>query len=186
MKTLQNRRRRPGTTNTPLLVLVLLAVILGVSGSRLVVTQAQDKNPLAIDFQAVDLDGQPFSGLDLKGKIVLLDFWAVWCTPCIAAIPKLNRLDQDIAGEDFQIVSIASYSGTGDDVKQFLREHPAEYTMVIGDEDLVYRYGVIGYPTYFLLDPDGNIHKKLVGDLPEFEERIKKEVGVLKDKFQLH
>ncbi len=138
---------------------------------------------LAIDFKAVDLEGRPFNGLDLKGKIVLLDFWAVWCTPCIDAIPELNQLTNDLAGDDFQIVSIASYSGTRDEVKRFLEDHPAEYTNVVGDEDLVYRYSVIGYPTYFLIDPRGNIHQKYVGALPGLMERIKSDVERLKEQF---
>ena len=143
----------------------------------------QKREPLAIDFEALDLEGHPFSGLDLKGRVVLLNFWAVWCPPCLEAIPKLNKLTRDLVGDHFQIVGIASYSGTGDDVKQFLEDHPAEYTMVVGDEDLIYRYGVIGYPTYFLIDPDGNIHQKYVGALPGLSERITAEVESLKAKF---
>ena len=148
-----------------------------------IAAEGQNGEPSAIDFQAADLDGGSFDGLDLKGNIVLLDFWAVWCKPCLDAFPKLYELKADLADEDFQIVSIASYSGTAGDVKQFLQEYPTNYITVVGDEDLVYRYGVIGYPTYFLIDPLGDIYQKYVGDLPGLTDRIKSDVEGLEEKF---
>lgn len=165
------------------IVTPLVCVFLQLATPCAIAAEGQSREQLAIDFEAVDLEGQPFNGLDLKGDIVLLDFWAVWCRPCLEAIPKLNELTTDLAGEDFQIVSIASYSGTGDDVKQFLEEYPTNYITVVGDEDLIYRYGVIGYPTYFLIDPAGNIHQKYVGNLPGLMERIKSGVEGIEEKF---
>ena len=175
-------RQRAGRRCGAVASLVVLSLLTAPSG----MLAEEQGEPLAVDFKAMDLEGRPFNGLDLKGKIVLLDFWAVWCAPCVEAIPKLNKLKRELADDDFQIVSIASYSGTGGDVKEFLEDHPAEYTMVVGDEDLIYRYGVIGYPTYFLIDPVGNIHQKYVGALPGLAERIKSDVEGLKTKFGMH
>ena len=167
------------------IVTFLYFILLQLAIPLAIAAEGQKGEQQAIDFEAVDLEGRAVNGLDLKEKIVLMDFWAVWCVPCLDAIPELNQLMSEFDGEEFQIVGIASYSGTGDDVKQFLEDHPADYTMVVGDEDLVHRYGVIGYPTYFLIDPDGNIQEKYVGALPGLMERIRSDVEVVKDKFDI-
>lgn len=135
--------------------------------------------PTAIDFAATDLDGDPFSGASLRGKVVLLDFWAVWCAPCITAIPKLNHLQEELDDYDFEVVGLAVYSGTVEDVRQFAAENGMRYRVVVGDDELPYRYGVIGYPSYFLIDRQGNQVRKLVGALPDLEEEIIAEVKAL-------
>lgn len=146
---------------------------------------AATAEPLAIDFDAVDLEGQPFHGIDLKGRIVLLDFWAVWCRPCLEAFPKLTKLAHDLEHEPFDLMGVALYSGDHDDVREFLTEYDADYPMVVGEDDLAFRYGVIGYPTYFLIDPEGGIFKKYVGALPGLEDRVKADVLQLKKEYGL-
>ena len=141
--------------------------------------------PLAIDFAAVDLEGRPFHGIDLKGRIVLLDFWAVWCPPCLDAFSKLTELARELEGEPFELVGIALYSGDYKAVGEFLEAYEAGYLNVVGEEDLAFRYGVIGYPTYLLIDPQGAVFKRYVGALPGLEERVKADVQELKDKYGL-
>ncbi len=141
--------------------------------------------PLAIDFEAVDLEGQPFHGIGLKGRIVLLDFWAVWCGPCLDAFPKLTELARDLEDEPFELVGIALYSGDYELVREFLEAYEADYPNVVGEDDLAFRYGVIGYPTYLLIDPGGGVVKRYVGALPGLEERVKADVLQLKEKHGL-
>ena len=141
--------------------------------------------PLAIDFAAIGLDGRPFHGIDLKGRIVLLDFWAVWCPPCLDAFPKLTELARELEGEPFELVGIALYSGDYENVDEFLEAYEAGYLNVVGEEDLAFRYGVIGYPTYLLIDPQGAVFKRYVGALPGLEERVKADVLQLKQEFGL-
>ena len=105
---------------------------------------AADNEGPAIDFEATDLQGRPFHALSLKGDIILLDFWAVWCAPCVAAFPKLKKLQEDFRDDDFRVLAIAVYSGTALDVREFLEPHELNYATVLGDEDLVVRFGVIG------------------------------------------
>ena len=140
---------------------------------------AFDPEPLPTDFTGVDLDGKPFLGSELRGKVVLLDFWAVWCAPCIDAVPKLNRLREDLADEDFEVIGYAVFSGPGEDVKAFAAEHGIEYRVVVGDNDLTFDYGVIGYPTYLLIDQQGRQVRKYVGALPGLEERVMADVRAL-------
>ncbi len=136
----------------------------------------------AIDFKATDLKGNPFYGRSLEGKIVLLDFWAVWCPPCLKAIPVLGKLHRDFGGEDFHVLGMAVYSGTGEDVSSFIQEHDIEYPMVVGDDDIVEDFGVIGYPTYFVIDPGGNVYKKYVGELEDLYGRVAKDIAILKER----
>ena len=75
------------------------------------------------------------------------------------------------------------YSGSRHEVKEFIQSYTVEYTVVVAEDDIVYRFGVIGYPTYFLIDPEGNIVRKYVGDPPGLTERIKSDVAELKRKF---
>ena len=137
-----------------------------------------EKARLAIDFQAVDLQNRPFSGLSLKGKTVLLDFWAVWCKPCIAAFPTLKKLNRDFEDKNFEVVGVAVYSGGPQEVAKFIAPHDLDYTVVVGSEDLVFQFGVIGYPTYLLVGPDGKIYKKYVGEAKNLYSEVKE--GILK------
>ena len=138
-----------------------------------------DSVRFAIDFDAVDLQGKPFKGLSLKGKIVFLDFWAVWCGPCIEAFPKMKKLNSDFKANEFEVVGVAVYSGTVEDVKQVVEKYELDYRIVVGDEDLVERFGVIGVPTYVLIGPGGHIYKKYVGAVKGFHEELEEDISKL-------
>lgn len=134
---------------------------------------------LAIDFEATTLEGRVFDGSQLKGHVVLLDFWAVWCPPCITAMPTLSRLDGDLGERGFDVVGIAVYSGEPKDVAQFIEDKETTYTVVVGDEDLTERFEVIGFPTYFLLDVDGSIYKMYVGEMKNMKEELEQDIETL-------
>lgn len=138
-----------------------------------------EPTPLPADFTGNDLQGAPFAGSQLRGKVVLLDFWAVWCAPCIDAVPKLNRLQAELGGDDFEVIGYAVHSGSAQDVEAFALEHGIEYRVVIGDNDLSYEFGVIGYPSYFLIDREGRQVRKYVGALPGLEDRVIADVHAL-------
>ena len=156
--------------------------LLLVVGSRVerVSPPPSNKVEAAIDFEATDLGGGRFQGSSLKGTIVLLDFWAVWCPPCLKAMPILGKLQQDFEDEGFQVLGIAVYSGTPEDVSEFIQEHPVDYPIVVGDDDLIERFAIIGYPTYFLIDPEGHIYKKYVGERKDLYERVAEDIEALK------
>ena len=78
----------------------------------------------------------------------------------------------------FEVVGIASYSGTRDDVRQFVARHKPLYPIVMGDEDLVERFGVIGYPTYFLIDRQGKIVETYVGEIESVLEEVISKIRV--------
>ncbi len=138
------------------------------------------ENGKDLDFKATRLDGSPFDARGLKGKIVLLDFWAVWCPPCITAFPKLNRMQRDFKKENFEVLGIAVHSGTRQDVATFVHKYELDYLIVVADEDLVARFGVIGFPTYFLMNQHGIVYKQYVGDSPDLYVEIARDISNLR------
>ena len=160
-----------------LLPLTLL-MVLGVGTGRL---PAADLHSLVLDFEATDLEGQPFQGLSLKGKPLLLDFWAVWCIPCLAAMPTLNRLSHDLE-EGLEVVGVAVYSGDREKVGKFLKEREIDYTIVVGSESILEKLGVIGFPTYFLVDSEGLLYKSYIGEVEDFYQTVINDLAEMKEK----
>jgi len=154
-------------------------LLLGTLVLTLLIVPAGAAEKLPIDFEATTLDGTRFDASRLKGHVVLLDFWAVWCPPCIAAMPTLNRLDRELGDRGFDVVGVAVYSGEPEDVAEFLEDKETTYTVVVGDEDLTERFEVIGFPTYFLLDVDGTVFKMYVGEMNNMEEELEKDIETL-------
>ncbi len=106
------------------------------------------------------LTGEPVDLADLAGRLVLLDFWATWCTPCIAEIPELRALVAE-HGDRVALVSVNADAVTEaegpDGVRAFMAEHGVDYPVLYDDPDrsLAARFGVRGYPAKFLIDPEG-------------------------------
>ena len=119
--------------------------------------QAQAWNQAAPDYAFVTLDGKYLSFADLKGKVVVLDFWASWCSPCVAALPALQHLAKKMAGEPFLLVSLSS-DADGAKLRAFLAKHPAEWPQVWDEKRETSRqFQVERLPTYFVLDPEGRV-----------------------------
>ena len=93
---------------------------------------------------------------DLKGSVILLDFWIKNCGPCILSVPHLNRLKDKFKGKNFKIVSINSYDSK-EDVKWFYDKHKLTYTVLMNGKDVAGKYGVSGFPTFFIVDKAGKI-----------------------------
>ena len=157
---------------------VALGVLISVGTAWSAAEVAADDR-LAIDFEAITIAGKPFNGLDHSGKVVLLDFWAVWCRPCMEAFPRLNTLSNELADKNFEVVGVAVHSGAWEEVAEFLQGYDVQYTVVVPDEALVYRHCVIGVPTYLLIDTHGAVYKRYVGEQPELIDRVTRDVGRL-------
>lgn len=123
----------------------------------------------AAPFSVEMLDGSTVSYADLEGDVVILDFWATWCTPCITEIPKYNALHAEYGDEDVHLIGVTVQSGSADDVRAFASDpdHPIEYPLAMGDSAIVDDYGPIwGFPTTLLISPDGEIVKTWQGVPP--------------------
>jgi cytochrome c-type biogenesis protein len=130
----------------------------------------------APDFNRPLLSGPDFVLSEHRGKTIIIDFWATWCGPCEVQMPVLNALwkYQRQRAEDLMIVGVSVDTDPAEKVAAWIEKREFEYPIALGDQDLAQRYGVIGYPTLIIIDPDGGIHTQHVGVLsrPELEEII--------------
>ena len=125
-----------------------------------------------------DLNGSAIALSDLKGKVVLINFWGTWCVPCLQEIPELVRLSHRFRKSGFEVVGIAVDSGQPEDIRKFMSEHGMDYQILIGDLGIVKsRFYVVGFPTSLLMDRQGLIRKRYIG--PQTEEVLKHDVEPL-------
>jgi thiol-disulfide isomerase/thioredoxin len=122
----------------------------------------------APDFTRTGFDGKPVSLSAARGRLVLLDFWASWCAPCIVELPHLMELQKRHAGR-LQIIGVAM----DDDAKaprQSVAQYHVTYPVVMGDLALAKAYGsVLGLPEIFLIGADGKVIKSWRGDFKSSE-----------------
>ena len=117
----------------------------------------------APDLSLTTLDGKTVTLESLKGKTVLLDFWATWCPPCRVDAPALDKLHQRY-GKDLVILGISMGEDRGT-VEGFLKKNPHAFAMALSSEnDLPRQYDVEALPTYMIVDADGNFEVATEGD----------------------
>ena len=124
------------------------------------------------------LNGSPMSLSELKGTVVLLNFWGTWCAPCLQEIPGLIRLSHQFKTKGLEVVGIALDSGHPHDIRAFMTEHGMDYSILMGDMALVKKqFHVMGFPTSLLIDRQGKIRQRYFG--PQTEEVFKHDVEQL-------
>ena len=131
------------------------------------------------DFELENIAGGVTKTADLKGKVLVVDFWATWCGPCIAEIPKFIKMTNEFKGRDVQIVGITVES-PHEDIKPKVKEIGMNYTVLVGNDAVQEGFGgLIGFPTTFVVTKDWKIYKKYMGALPDKDARIKKDIEKL-------
>ncbi|MCH7504747.1 TlpA family protein disulfide reductase [PVC group bacterium] len=161
----------------PFIVVILLIMALSplLKSQRTPVAENNSGDQVASDFTLNDLDNKPFRFFDLKGKVIILDFWATWCPPCIAELPHFKALYSEYQEQGLEIVGVSLDQGGADVVRPFVKEHEINYTMLISNQEVVEDYGGIrGIPTTFIIDREGRIVETFVGyrDKEVFESVI--------------
>ncbi len=122
-------------------------------------------NSIAPDFTRIDLSGRPLRLEQFRGRVVLLNFWATWCGPCIEEIPVFSRWQRRYGDARLQVIGV-SMDDEEAAVKRFLAKHDVPYPVLMGDAKLGKSFGgVYGLPQSFLIDAHGRIVFRNVGDL---------------------
>jgi len=118
----------------------------------------------ASDFALQNMDEETIKLSDYRGQVVLLNFWATWCPPCVREMPSMERLQQRV-GEGFKVIA-ANQMEEPDDVFAFSGQLAVEPTFEIvfdSDSKVSQAYAVRGLPTTYLIDKKGNIRYRAVG-----------------------
>jgi thiol-disulfide isomerase/thioredoxin len=119
----------------------------------------------ASDFELLNMDEEKRKLSDYRGKVVLLNFWATWCPPCIREMPSMERLHQQINADDFSVIAINQMEDS-DQVFAFTGQLEVDPTFEIlfdSRSEVSQAYAVRGLPTTYLIDKQGNIRYRAVG-----------------------
>ena len=130
----------------------------------------------APDFTLPDLDGKRIALSDFSDNIVVLDFWATWCEPCAVEIPNLNALQERYAARGLRVIGVVVESGSVKDIRQFLTKHKVNYQLLIGNDAVVNKYKLTGFPTTLVIDPQRQIQKKYVGARSGKDQNVERDI----------
>jgi peroxiredoxin len=118
----------------------------------------------APNFTFPGLDGKKISLADYKGKVVLLNIWATWCAPCVAEMPSMEKLYQELKNEDFEILAVSVDESGAEAVKPFMEKHKLGFPVLLDTKgDIKTLYQTTGIPESFIIDKDGIIIEKIIG-----------------------
>ncbi len=129
-------------------------------------------NNTAPDFELNDLQNNLFKLSDQSGKVVLIDFWELWCSPCIQSIPHLNELNSKYGKEKFEIWSIVSESSSFRKIDTMVESKGINYAVLLGNEEVKKKYFVYGVPLYLVVDQSGKIKHAQYGYTQDIDKMI--------------
>jgi peroxiredoxin len=159
--------------NTFILASILLLALAATAQSPKTSKSSTGRSP-APNFNLKDASGKDVKLADLKGKVVLVNFWATWCEGCQVEIPWFVEFQREYADRGLAVVGIAM-DDDWKSVKPWIEEKKVNYPIVIGNQGLGKQYGLIGMPLTALVDREGRIadvHNGIV-DKTATEQRIK-------------
>jgi thiol-disulfide isomerase/thioredoxin len=126
--------------------------------------EAKELKPVpAIRF--MDASGRVMSLEDFRGRVVVLNLWATWCTPCVAEMPTLDRLQQQLGEEDAIVLALSIDRGGQEAVKEFYEKTGVSHLKVFVDPTMRAQsdIGILGLPTTLIIDREGRERGRLVG-----------------------
>ncbi len=131
------------------------------------------------DFTLTSIDGEPLKLSDYQGKVVLVNFWATWCGPCVVETPSLVRIYNKYKSKGFAVIGVALQSEE-DGVKEFIKRYRVPYA--VGRDttsEIGLRYQVFALPSSFLFSPEGKVKRAFTGFVAEetLERELQKMLG---------
>ena len=133
----------------------------------------------APNFSVKDLDGKPLDLSSYNGKVVLLNFWATWCTPCRAEIPNFEQFQTQYGPQGLQVIGL-SMDDSDKPVREFYQQFKMNYPVGLSTEKIAQSYGgILGLPVSFLIGRNGQIAAKYVGaaQIPVVEQEIRAQLA---------
>ncbi len=122
-----------------------------------------------------DADGKRHSLADYQGQVVVMDFWATWCGPCIKAMPGLQRLHDKYGEENVKVIGVNTAENEGADPAGFMKKKKYTYQLLLdSDNSVASTYQVRGIPAFYVVSGDGTIVYSAVGYSPDHEKELEK------------
>jgi len=119
------------------------------------------------------LEGADIDSKEWKGKVVVIDFWATWCTGCRATIPVLNKLNDHYKSQGLMIVGVSIDKDPKEKIAKFVRKQKMNYQILLDAEDTLSKvFGFEGIPSVFVFGKNGELLKALPGYAPEQEKDL--------------
>lgn len=155
--------------NTPTIRIALLTLASLASAAAqpylsAVLQPAAERKPAA-DFALRDLAGKTANLKQYRGKVVLLDFWATWCTGCKHEIPWFVEFQKKFGTKRFAVVGVSLDDGGWSVLRPFLTQHPVPYRMLLGNQATAQEYGIENMPNTFLIDRQGRVAAAYIAGL---------------------
>jgi len=150
---------------------------------KMVENPRRAREPFAPDFSITTSEGE-YTLDELKGKVVLLDFWGTWCPPCVESVPGLRDLNKKLAKESSFVMISVSSDGDEDKWKDFIAKEKMVWVQYLDRDRKVQRaFRVDRFPTYIILDPDGVIRYRSYGmsvaKEASLEDAVKKQIKLV-------
>ena len=132
--------------------------------SRGIVQETPQKAP---EFELVTLAGDTLRFSDYRGKTVLVNFWATWCGPCIAEMPELISVHEELGPETFSVIGLSMDIAEKDQIQAFIDEMGVNYPIAVDEGAVAEAFGgVYSLPTTFVVDKSGTIKQRTIGLFP--------------------
>ena len=120
----------------------------------------------APNFTFPGLDGKMVSLTDFKGKVVFVNIWATWCPPCREEMPSMEKLYQELKGENFEILAVSIDTLGAKVVAPFMKEYKLSFPALLDPEGTIQNlYGTTGVPESFIIGKEGNIEEIIIGPM---------------------
>lgn len=130
------------------------------------------------DLSFKNINGENIRLHDLKGKVVIIEFWATWCVACREAVPDLIEIYKNNRDKGFELIAVSVDEG-GDyieRVRNFVKEYNIPYSVAIDGKSLSMKFGVYIIPSVFIINREGVFVKRYPGYFPDFAKKIDSEI----------
>lgn len=141
--------------------------------SQISITSHSDPLP-SPQVTLVDLRGTALNTSSLNGKVIVVNFWAAWCTPCAEEVPRFIALQQKYQNQGLQVIGI-SIDDSESELRDFYQRSHMNYPVIPGSQEIIQAYGgIFGLPTTVIIGRDGRMHSKLTGstDFSALEQAV--------------
>ncbi|HYN83979.1 MAG TPA: cytochrome c biogenesis protein CcdA [Pyrinomonadaceae bacterium] len=117
----------------------------------------------APDVEMKTLDGKALRLNELRGQVVLLNFWATWCGPCKSEIPALNALHRDLGARGLTVLGVTTHDAP-ELIREYQQDFPQEYRVATAAPSVASEFSVVALPTTLVIDREGRVRQRIVGE----------------------